>query len=95
MPTEISMKDVSVKGTTVTVSGSGGSALVNSLVQKNGITLAELSHTFGFIHPNEISIANDGSVKINNPQLAKHIQARAGGDDGGHFFDTNCSCKGG
>jgi hypothetical protein len=95
MGTRIKLADVKVDKNTVTVHGEGGKALANSLVQKNGTTLAELSEKFGLVQPHEISIGTNGAVHIANAKLAARVATlnRAAEADG--FFDTNCGCGGG
>jgi len=96
MPTTIKMSDVKTKGDSVIVSGEGGTALANSLIQKNSATLAELADKHSLVLPHEVSIGSDGSVQIANAKLAANVHgmlARAARDEG--FFDTNCSCGGG
>jgi hypothetical protein len=99
MPTKIKMSDVKVDGDSVIVHGKGGTALANSLVQKNGTTLAELAEKHGLVQPHEISIGGDGTVQIHSAKIAASVRGRLANpglvkDDEG-FFDTNCSCGGG
>jgi hypothetical protein len=96
MATTIKMTDVKVDKDSVTVHGEGGKALANSLVQKNGTTLAELSEKFGLVQPHEISIGGNGAVQIANAKVAARVATlnrAAAAADG--FFDTNCQCGGG
>jgi len=92
MPYQISKSDVRVDGTTTVISGEGGRRLAQSLVQKNALTLAELANAFGFVHPTEISLGPDGSVRIENEGISAKANALAAADGDGDFFDTNCQC---
>ena len=93
MPTKITAADVSVHEGAVKFTGTGGAALAQSLVQKNGLSLAELAHSFGFIHPTDISIEKDGSVTIKNANAAKKVEGMLqSGISAETIFDTNCQC---
>jgi hypothetical protein len=93
MPTAIPYSDVRVEGNDVVVSGVGGKALAKSLVQKNTLTVAELANTLGFVHPNQISLDDDGSVRISNPAVAAKItQATQNRAPAEAFIDNNCNC---
>jgi hypothetical protein len=59
------------------------------------MTLAELASTFGYVHPEEITIGPDGSVHIANAKMAAKVSSQSGAQlaSKSQFFDTNCSCN--
>jgi hypothetical protein len=102
MPTSLPFASVRVDGDKVVVQGTGTNELANSLVQKNGVTLSELGHTFGVVQPEDISISAVGSITITNAAFAAEVTkiinaqpaAAPEGGGGGDIFDINCGCGG-
>ncbi len=102
MPTPIKSSEIKFTDEKTTViSGEGGKALRNALIQKHTLMIAELVQGDTIVRPDEISIDDEGRVVIQNEKFQSTLRHRmesvaanfADGDEP-HFFDTNCSCRG-
>jgi hypothetical protein len=95
MPTQIKRGDIDLVGDDTTViKGAAGRALANSLIQKHGVTLAELAHGGHPVDPENISIDDSGRVTIKDRKFHTAVKDRMNKSTGGDgFFDTNCQCN--
>lgn len=100
MPTPIKGSEISFEGNETTIiSGEGGKALRNGLIQKQVMMFSELVQDGAIVRPSEISIDDHGRVIIKNEKWSKILKERVkktSMTEGANpsFFDTNCQCGG-
>jgi hypothetical protein len=91
MPTKVSVSAFTVSDDAVSITGPSAATVRNGLVQNHTVTISEMAAVFGQLNPKDITIGDDGSVTINNANVARQVVAlQSGGAD--MMVDYNCIC---